>query len=198
VCFSGDKLLGGPQAGIVIGRADLVAELRRHPLARAVRLDKMSLAALDWTCATLLAGELERIPALRQLLLPEDAVAARAEALAAQLAPLAAAAGAQLSLQASRVPVGGGSLPGFELPSRAVALRAAGVGADALAARLRRAPVPVVARVEDGAVLLDARTLSSDDLPAVAAAFAQAFGAPHGAGRDGAERHGASAREDAD
>jgi len=184
VCFSGDKLLGGPQAGIAIGRAPLVAALGRHPLARALRLDRMTLAALDWTAAALLAGERERIPILRQLVEPAASVAQRAEALAARLAPLAAASGVQLSLQDARAPVGGGSLPGFELPSRAVALRAEKLAADVLAARLRAAPVPVVARVEGGAVLLDARTLLADDAPAVEAALAAALGAGPPAGSD--------------
>jgi L-seryl-tRNA(Ser) seleniumtransferase len=184
VCFSGDKLLGGPQAGIAIGRADLVATLARHPLARALRLDKMTLAALDWTAAALLAGEGERIPVLRQLLEPAASVARRAEALAARLAPIAAASGVQLTLQDACAPVGGGSLPGFELPSRALALRARDFGADELAARLRAAPVPVVARVEDGAVLLDVRTLLADDAPAVEAALAAACEVRPPAGSD--------------
>lgn len=185
VCFSGDKLFGGPQAGIVVGRADLVATLRRHPLARALRLDKMTLAALDWTAAALLAGEMDALPVLRQLREPLDAVARRAQRLAGQLEPIARAAGLRTDLQQTCVPLGGGASPGFELPSWAVALHPDALGADELAARLRRAsgPVsavsavnaPVIARVAGGAVLLDARTLLDDDLDAVAEALGAAL-----------------------
>jgi L-seryl-tRNA(Ser) seleniumtransferase len=189
VCFSGDKLLGGPQAGILLGRAALVAAMRAHPLARAVRLDRMTLAALDWTLGALLAGELDRIPLLRQLEEPDAAVRARAEGLAERLAPLAAAAGLALAVEPSRAPVGGGSLPGFELASWAVALRAPAAGSgvrapapDHLAARLRAAPVPVVARVTADAVLLDARTLLAGDDADIAAALAAALIGPQGSG----------------
>lgn len=190
LCFSGDKLFGGPQAGILLGRADLVATLRRHPLARALRLDKMSLAALDWTVAALLAGETETIPVLRQLSEPLGAVACRARQLLGVLEPIATAAGARIVLQPSRVPVGGGSLPGFELSSWALALHVDGLGAHRLGAhrlgahelatRLRAATVPVVARVVDGVVLLDARTMLDEDLGAVAAALASALSAHDG------------------
>jgi L-seryl-tRNA(Ser) seleniumtransferase len=177
VCFSGDKLLGGPQAGILLGRRSLIDALRVHPLARALRVDRMTLAALDWTADALLSGDAaERLPVLRQLRETADAVLRRAQALAERLAPHAAASGAQLGVEASRAPVGGGSLPGVELPSWAVALRVAGAaGADALAARLRAAAVPVVARVAGDAVLLDARTLLPGDDAAVEAALAHAL-----------------------
>jgi L-seryl-tRNA(Ser) seleniumtransferase len=177
VCFSGDKLFAGPQAGILLGRREPLERMRRHPLARALRLDKMSLAALDWTLAALLAGEPERLPALERLLEPAEAVERRARALAARLAPLAGAAVA-VTVEPSRAPVGGGSLPGFELASFRVALRPADPGGGAaqrLAAGLRAAPRPVVARVDDDAVLLDARTLLAGDEDAIEAAFAAAL-----------------------
>ena len=175
VCFSGDKLFGGPQAGILVGRGDLVATLRRHPLARALRLDKMSLAALDWTAAALLAGDDAAIPALRQITEPIEEVARRAQALADRIAPIAAAAGLRIAIRESRAPIGGGSLPGFELPSWALALHDGPLGAAELAARLRAAPVPGVARVTDGAVLLAARTLCDDDADAVASGLSAAL-----------------------
>jgi L-seryl-tRNA(Ser) seleniumtransferase len=180
VCFSGDKLFAGPQAGLLIGRAEPLERMRRHPLARALRLDKMSLAALDWTLGALLAGEPERLPALERLLEPEAVVERRARALAERLAAPAGAAEppVAVTVEASRAPVGGGSLPGFELPSWRVALRAAdatGGAAQRLAERLRAAPRPVIARVVDDAVLLDARTLLAGDEDAIVAALAAAL-----------------------
>jgi L-seryl-tRNA(Ser) seleniumtransferase len=179
VCFSGDKLFGGPQAGILIGRAEPIAAMRSHPLARAVRLDKMALAALDWTATALLAGELDRIPTLAALLEPEAAVERRARELARRLAAVAVGARApRVDVQESRAPVGGGSLPGFELASWAVVLSCAaesGPRAETLAARLRAAPVPVVARVAGDAVLLDARTLREHEIADVEAALRTAL-----------------------
>jgi L-seryl-tRNA(Ser) seleniumtransferase len=161
LCFSGDKLLGGPQAGIVLGRAEAVRALRKSPLARALRLDKLTLAALDATLRLLLAGRAAELPTLRMLLEPAPVVAERAGALAERLRA-AAPRGLAVALEETRAPVGGGSLPGFELPSAAVALRAP-AGAEALARALRCAPVPVIGRVADGRVLLDARTLLPGD-----------------------------------
>ncbi len=173
VCFSGDKLLGGPQAGIALGRVPVVEAMRRSPLARALRLDKLSLAALDWTLRALLEGRSEEIPVLRQLLEPAEAVERRARALARRLEKVAGRALA-IGLEATRAPVGGGSIPGFELDSHAVALRGAG-SAPVLAARLRAARPPVVARVADDRVLLDARTLLPGDDVRVEAALTQAL-----------------------
>jgi len=170
VCFSGDKLLGGPQAGIVLGSEPAVRLLRSNPLARAMRLDKMSLAALDWTLRAAVEGRAEReIPTLRQLLEPVDAVEKRARALLARLEEVADAR-LSLALEATRAPVGGGSLPGFELESRAVTLSGA-IGAERLCAALRRGPVPVLARVRDDRVQLDARTLLPGDEDCIAAAL---------------------------
>jgi len=161
VCFSGDKLLGGPQAGIVLGRAEPVRALRKSPLARALRLDKLTLAALDATLRLLLAGRAGELPTLRMLLEPPEAVAARAGALAERLRK-AAPPGLTVALEETRAPVGGGSLPGFELPSAAVVLSGGG-GAEALARALRHAAVPVIGRVAGDRVLLDARTLLPGD-----------------------------------
>jgi L-seryl-tRNA(Ser) seleniumtransferase len=170
ICFSGDKLLGGPQAGIVLGRAERVGALRRSPLARALRLDKLTLAALDATLRLLLAGRAEQLPTVRQLLEPAERVAERACALASLLRK-SAPRGLGIALEATRAPVGGGSLPGFALASTAVALESA-VGAEALARALRSAPVPVVGRVVGERVLLDARTLLPGDEACVEAAVA--------------------------
>jgi L-seryl-tRNA(Ser) seleniumtransferase len=177
VCFSGDKLLGGPQAGIVLGRARQIDALRRDPVARALRLDKLSLAALDWTLGCLLAGRAEReLPVLRQLLEPAARLESRARRLAERLEK-AAGGGLEVSAIEQRAPVGGGSLPGFELASWAVALRGS-APAEELADRLHAAAVPVIARVQGGAVLLDVRTLLDEDELAVEAAVAHACAAP--------------------
>ena len=177
VCFSGDKLLGGPQAGIVLGRSRLVDALRRDPVARALRLDKLSLAALDWTLEALLAGRAEReIPVLRQLLEPAPRLEARARALAERLAKVCGAS-AELSVLPESTLVGGGSLPGFELESWVVALRGPS-SAEAFARRLRTAAVPVIARVRDALVLIDVRTLLPGDESAIEAACLEACAAP--------------------
>jgi L-seryl-tRNA(Ser) seleniumtransferase len=161
VCFSGDKLLGGPQAGIVVGRADLVERLRRHPLQRALRADKLTLAALEGTLSLYLEPERARreIPVLRMLDEAAEAVRARAERLAALV-------GGELVETVSRV--GGGALPLAELTSFAVAV------AEELAPALRAADPAVVAIVRDGRTLLDCRTLAEAELEEVAAAVAGA------------------------
>ncbi len=166
VCFSGDKLVGGPQAGLLLGRAEAIAALRRNPLSRALRLDKLTLAALDWTLRAVLEGRAEReIPVLRQLAEPLDRLEERARALARRLQKAAAVAGGapvRVDLERGRSPVGGGSLPGFELDTWLVVLRSAD-GAEAVAARLRHASVPVLSRIRDDRVLLDPRTLLPGD-----------------------------------
>jgi L-seryl-tRNA(Ser) seleniumtransferase len=165
VCFSGDKLLGGPQAGLMVGRADAVAAARAHPLARALRLDKLGLAALEATLQLYRDPERARreIPVLAMLTADETTLRSRAERLAAEIGPPAVIMGAVAR-------VGGGALPLLELPGPVVAVALAGVSADALAARLRAADPPVVARIEDDRVLLDPRTLADDELTLVARA----------------------------
>jgi L-seryl-tRNA(Ser) seleniumtransferase len=163
VCFSGDKLLGGPQAGILVGRAEAIAAARSHPLARALRLDKLSLAALEATLRLYLDPERARreIPVLAMLTVSAAELSARA-------GRLADAIGGGASVVGAVAKVGGGALPLLELPGPAVALEAA--DPDALAARLRAHDPPVAGRIEDGRLLLDPRTLAEDELDAVAAA----------------------------
>ncbi|HET7745367.1 MAG TPA: L-seryl-tRNA(Sec) selenium transferase [Gaiellaceae bacterium] len=162
VCFSGDKLLGGPQAGVVVGRSELVEKLRDHPLQRALRADKLSLAALEGTLlATLGPGTENEIPVLRMLHEPVAAVRARAERLAALV-------GGELEETVARV--GGGALPLVELPSAACAVE------EDLAKRLRLGEPPVVAVVRDGRTLLDCRTIADAEVDEVAAAVASARG----------------------
>ncbi len=157
VCFSGDKLLGGPQAGIVVGRGDLVERLRRHPLQRALRADKLTLAALEGTLALYLDPERARreIPVLRMLDEPAEAVRARAELLAELT-------GGEVEETVARV--GGGALPLAELPSFACALE------ESLAEPLRVGEPPVIGVVRDGRLLLDVRAVGDGEVDEVAAA----------------------------
>jgi L-seryl-tRNA(Ser) seleniumtransferase len=159
VCISGDKLLGGPQAGIVVGRTELVEKLRRHPLHRALRIDKLGLAALEGTLQLYLdpARALREVPVLRML--REDAALVRARA-----ERLAEATNGEVEETVARV--GGGALPLAELPSFACAVE------ESLAAALRAHEPPVVGIVRDGRLLLDCRTLDDDEAGLVAAAVA--------------------------
>jgi len=155
VCFSGDKLLGGPQAGLLVGRADAVEAARRHPLARALRIDKLSLAALEATLR-LHRDAPQELPVTAMLRASRATLQRRAETLAAAL-------GAEVIEGVARV--GGGALPLLELPGPVVAL-----DDPSLAAKLRRGDPAVLARVERGRLLLDPRTLADDELDAVIAA----------------------------
>jgi L-seryl-tRNA(Ser) seleniumtransferase len=157
VTFSGDKLLGGPQAGIIVGRADLVERLRKHPLQRALRADKLTLAALEGTLALYLDPKraAREIPVLRMLQEPAEAVRARAERLAALV-------GGEVEETVGRV--GGGALPLAELPSFACAVE------ESLAEPLRAADPPVIGVVRDGRLLLDCRTLADAEVAEAAAA----------------------------
>jgi L-seryl-tRNA(Ser) seleniumtransferase len=169
VTFSGDKLLGGPQAGIIVGRAEEIARLRRHPLTRALRVDKTTLAGLAATLGHYLRGQAEQqVPVWRMIAASEEAVAARAAVWAERLT----AAGLPTALVPAASTVGGGSLPGETLPTRLLALP--GLPADRLTARLRAGRPAVVARIVDDALCFDPRTVlpEQDDtlLDAVVAA----------------------------
>jgi len=166
VCFSADKLVGGPQAGLILGSREILDAMRRNPLARALRLDKLSLAALDWTLECYLEGRAEReIPLLRQLLEPLERLELRARALAAGLDKRWGDT-ARIHAEPDRGFVGGGSMPGFELDSWVVVLRAS-ASAERISKQLRSAPVPVIARVRDGALIFDVRTLLEGDDDAI-------------------------------
>ena len=163
VCFSGDKLRGGPQAGIVLGRGELVERLRRHPLQRALRADKLTLAALEATLAIYLDPDLavREVPVLRMLAEPVETVRTRARRLAKLV-------GGEVEATVGRV--GGGALPLTELPSFACAVE------EELAPMLRDADPPVIGVVRDGRCLLDCRTVCDDEVEEVVAAVAAARG----------------------
>jgi len=163
VTFSGDKLLGGPQAGILVGRRDLLGRIRRNPLARAVRIDKLCLAALEATLRLLREPERARreIPVLAMLGLPAEAIGLRADALVAALR--AALPGVRAGVEDGVSEVGGGALPLQTLPTRVVALSPDGAGAAALEARLRGGRPPVLGRIQDDRLLLDLRTVSPEE-----------------------------------
>ena len=167
VLFSGDKLLGGPQAGIALGRRDLIERMRSSPLARALRIDKMTLAALHWTLSALLDGREREIPVVAMLLATGDELQARAERLARALEQSTAC---PVAVERGSAPVGGGALPDVELPGVVVRVTPAG-SADAIARGLRGADPPVLVRVQRDVILLDPRTLSDDDVAEVAKAF---------------------------
>jgi L-seryl-tRNA(Ser) seleniumtransferase len=171
VCFSGDKLLGGPQAGLMVGRAEAVALARRHPLARALRLDKLGLAALEATLRLYRdPGRARReIPVLAMLTAEEGVLRARAERLAGAIA--GGSRGPTATIVEATARVGGGALPLLELPGPAVAVSVPGVSPDELAARLRGADPPVIGRIEDDRLLLDPRTVADDEIPLVARAL---------------------------
>ncbi len=174
VTFSGDKLVGGPQAGLVVGRADLIARIRKDPLARAVRPDKVTLAALAATLGLYRAGRATTdIPVWRMIATTPEALGRRADAIQAAL-PAAHRSRVMVSEMTSAV--GGGSLPGETLES--IGLVVAGPGAAGLAARLRACDPAVVGRIEHGAVLLDLRTVEPDDDTALTAALAGALAGP--------------------
>jgi L-seryl-tRNA(Ser) seleniumtransferase len=160
VCFSGDKLLGGPQAGIVVGRRVLVDQLRSHPLMRALRVDKLTYAALEGTLLEYLAGRARRtVPAARMLHLDAEAIEASARTLADALT----AAGWRVRLVSGHSAVGGGSAPGLALPTVLVGIERDGWTVTAIEQKLRDLATPIVARIAEDRVVLDLRTVSEEE-----------------------------------
>ena len=155
VTYSGDKLLGGPQAGLISGREDLVKKMRSNSLFRALRVDKLTYAALEATLLAYLKRDYEALPALRMMQTPQSEITRRAEGLIKNIASATLRAEAMESTSL----LGGGSAPSATLPTTVVALTCYSLSADEVAARLRAANPPVIARVEEGRVLLDLRTV---------------------------------------
>jgi L-seryl-tRNA(Ser) seleniumtransferase len=169
VCFSGDKMLGGPQAGIIVGRQALVQRLQQHPLMRALRVDKLTLAALEATLIEYRAGRATAsVPVVRMLTTSAEIIEARAQRLAAHLH----AAGWHVALMSGASAVGGGSAPGVELDTVLLAVERPPWSADTLEDRLRGLDPPVIARIDSGRVVLDLRTVFEEQDEPLAAALA--------------------------
>ena len=169
VTYSGDKLLGGPQAGLISGERPLVVKIRSNPLFRAVRVDKMFYAALEATLLAYLREEHDSIPALRMMRTSEDELARRAERMAEQMRK--SCPWLQMDVVESRSVLGGGAAPGSTLPTRAVTVRSDSISADELCARLRQWETPIIARVEYEHVLFDLRTVEPEQERTIVAAL---------------------------
>ena len=166
VTFSGDKLLGGPQAGVLVGKAAAVEAARKHPLMRALRPDKLTLAGLAATLSLYRDGNRDDIPAVRMIGRTSEALHADAQRLREQLGSVP---GLTITVEGCSSTVGGGAMPTAELPSWAVVL--AGRSADALDRQLRAGPVPVIGRIADAKLWLDVRTVTDEDVPDLVAAL---------------------------
>jgi L-seryl-tRNA(Ser) seleniumtransferase len=168
VTYSGDKLLGGPQAGLISGRAELIARMRSNSLFRALRVDKLIYAALEATLLAYVRRDHDAIPTLRMMRLPKDEIGRRAEGLTAQIAT----AKFKVEIIDGESILGGGAAPSSSLPTRLLAVTCEGLSADELSQRLRASDPPIIARVEEGRVLLDLRTVFPEQDASVAAALA--------------------------
>ena len=170
VTFSGDKMLGGPQAGILTGKREPLERIRKNPLFRALRVDKLMIAALEGTVSLYLRDQREAIPALRMMYLTQEQISIRAERLAERIR---AARGFTAQLEEGESVVGGGSTPGQSLPTRLVVVAHGRMNAQELEARLRRSSPPVIARIEHDRLLLDLRTVFPEQEDLVLDAFEQ-------------------------
>jgi L-seryl-tRNA(Ser) seleniumtransferase len=172
VAFSGDKLLGGPQAGIIIGKKHLLEQIKKNPLARALRIDKLTLAALEATVCLYRdeAKAVRRIPTLRMLTMDINEIEQRASKLMENLKKIDASRlridTVELSSKA-----GGGALPLLELPSKCLRIQIEGLSANTLAINMRKNSPPIIGRIEEDAFIIDPRTLQDDDLPIIESAF---------------------------
>ncbi len=175
VTFSGDKLLGGPQAGILLGKKSIMDRLKQNPLTRAVRIDKLTLAALESTLRAYLEPEraIKTLPAIAMLTCPVEELESRARRLRRKLKSVSASCRITLKKESSQV--GGGALPLQELPTRTLALRPLFISAAALEERLRQSDPPVIGRVKDDEVLLDPRTVAREEEPLLVQAVEQAL-----------------------
>jgi L-seryl-tRNA(Ser) seleniumtransferase len=157
VSFSGDKLMGGPQAGLIVGRSEAIAKLRENPLARAFRVDKCFLAALERTLDTYLSGEWKKLPAVKALLAPAADLSAKVRRIKRGLSAIGPALTVEVAESESEA--GGGSLPQHPIATKVIRMKLSGVSADSLAAKLRGAEPPVIPRIQDDWVVVDPRTV---------------------------------------
>ena len=171
VTYSGDKLLGGPQAGILSGRPELIAKIRSNPMFRALRVDKLTYATLEATLLGYRKKDYDSIPALRMMRIPFDEIEARAKAVAASLR--ARSTGTTVELVDGNSVIGGGSAPGAVLPTKLIAVEHSLLAAERIMAALRKNDPPIIARVEEGKVLLDLRTVLPGQEDVVVRAFEQ-------------------------
>jgi L-seryl-tRNA(Ser) seleniumtransferase len=174
VTYSGDKLLGGPQAGLISGRADLVARMRGNSLFRALRVDKLTYAALEATLLAYVKREHDAIPTLKMMRLTKEEISKRAESLAAHVY----SSKLNIEVRDGESVIGGGAAPSSVLPTRLLSLSWDGLSADELATRLRASEPPIVARVEQGRVLLDLRTVFADQDEMIATALDRIASSP--------------------
>src|SRR6266852_2843476 len=177
VTFSGDKMLGGPQAGIIAGKKDLLERIRRHPLFRALRVDKLTIAAMEVTLGACLRGALEEVPTLRMIRLSAGEIARRAQRLAGELRARVPAGEVELDVAEGASLIGGGSTPDRELPTHLIKIASARYSAAQLEERLRKAPkgIPVITRVEEERLVIDLRTVFPEQEAALAASLAAAL-----------------------
>jgi len=172
VTYSGDKLLGGPQAGVITGRADLIGRMRSNSLFRALRVDKLTYAALEATLLAYVRRDQGAIPALRMMRLSKGEISSRAEALVSRVnLPVKESARLELETLDGESVIGGGAAPTAVLPTRLIALTHRDLNADELCARLRKSEPPIIARIEEGRVLLDLRTVFPGQDAVLAAAL---------------------------
>ncbi len=173
VSGSGDKLLGGPQAGIIVGRKDLIDKMKKNPMLRCLRVDKMTLAGLEMTLKLYLEGRHKEIPVIRMLTESEETVKRRAVRLGRILKGLDKL---EVRVIKERARPGGGSFPELELPTYCVSLKHEEIEAEELSKILRNSDPPVIGRIKEGRLLLDMRTVSEEEVPLIAGVFRSALG----------------------
>jgi len=177
VMFSGDKLLGGPQAGIIAGKKELITGVRRHPLFRALRVDKLTTAALSATLGAYLRGALDEIPALRMIRMSVQQIKRRTENFLRELTPELPLGEVELEIVDGSSLAGGGSTPTQSLPTKLIHIASARYSAAQLEQRLRRAPagISVIARVEENRLVIDLRTVFVEQEPLLLKTLASAL-----------------------
>jgi L-seryl-tRNA(Ser) seleniumtransferase len=177
VLFSGDKMLGGPQAGIIAGKKELVQKVRRHPLFRALRVDKLTIAAMEATLRAYLRGVWNEIPALRMMRMSVEEISARTDVFYKTLWARIVDTDAEVEIADGRSLVGGGSTPAQSLPTKVLRIGSARYSASELEVRLRAgaAGAPVIGRIEEDRLLIDLRTVFPEQEPALAEALSQAL-----------------------